>query len=209
MTTRRPLLLALLLLGPLAALGANGEPPRVVIESPLSGWTRIGAVSVTGLVEGAEPEGAATLVVNGLARPVRLVEGRFEEEAVLDAGPNEIAVLAGEGARADVRVWAAIGRRDLRIDLFPDGPRTGLSLRLTLPGGGTLDAAPPAPVLVESAPEGDYEVTVLRTGNTDAEAGRVVVDVGERLQRRAVLSRKGRSVTVMKLTRRNGRWQGR
>ncbi|RLB57641.1 MAG: hypothetical protein DRI34_07240 [Deltaproteobacteria bacterium] len=170
----------------LAAPPALAAPPRVTIESPVSGWTTARRIKVRGTVSDANIQ-RATLVANGTSFLIRVKDGTFVQNVILSRGSNTVTVKARnpDGVGSDsVTFFSSVPREDLTIylvfdpqpfyiDLWvtePGGERCFWRKRTTsrggklhdlyndLPGGGV--GMGPQAYTISSAPAGDYLIQV-------------------------------------------------
>jgi uncharacterized protein YfaP (DUF2135 family) len=150
--------LAMLVMG---AAAAAQEQPKADIDAPRAGWRHSAGESggflqpvnypasivsadaapaaalIAGRVAG-QPKGAATLVVNGVAMPLRVEEdGSFARPYAFGSGSNSVEVRA-EGARVRRQFydgWAGKAPARLRVVLSWDSDGTDVDLHVVTPGG--------------------------------------------------------------------------
>jgi len=174
----------------LALLCLLTAAPMVKIDAPLAGWTTERIVTVTGHAEGGGP--LATLVVNGVERPLPINGGQFTATFALGRGDNAIEVIVpaatkGEpSGRARLNLFAQIPRVDLQVLLFWDSDKTDVDLHVTEPGGETVnythtvseatggrldrddtDGYGPEIYNLSSAPTGTFEIAAHYFGDRD------------------------------------------
>jgi uncharacterized protein YfaP (DUF2135 family) len=133
-----PVFAALLAASLLASAVPGSEPtavPTLKILTPRGGQTSKRVVEISGRVAGVEAE-RLTLVLNGVPLSSPRYGETFKSNQVLAPGWNSIRVRAeakGVSVEDSVAVFARVPRKDLRIAMTWDTPRTDVDLWVTGP----------------------------------------------------------------------------
>lgn len=142
--TMRWLLITAVFLFPVVLFAADagvevnqGDSPTVDIERPMSGWSSERIIEVKGVVSD-ESISRVTLVVNGFARSIDAVAGKFKATIVVSKGDNTVEVLAdnkaGQG-RDSVSFFSDVPPVDMQVVLSWDTDGTDVDLHVTDPKG--------------------------------------------------------------------------
>ncbi len=123
---------------PFLSLAADeADSPTVDIDQPMGGWSSDRIVDVMGTVSD-ESISRVTLVVNGFARSIDAVAGKFKATIVVSKGNNTVEVVAenkaGQG-RDSVSFFSDVPPVDMQVVLSWDTDGTDVDLHVTDPEG--------------------------------------------------------------------------
>lgn len=229
-SSRLVLAAALLLLGSGWAgfgwLDAAPGTPRILIDTPASGWTAEKVVKVTGRILNAPDITEARFFLNGQERHIPISDGAFAQQIVLGGGANYIKIeatnKAGRSASAGLKLVTNNSKMDLKVILTWDTDRTDVDLWVTDPSkervyyghrrskiGGTLDVdittgyGPETFTLGRAVP-GEYLVQAQYYGGARPTMARVLVILHEGAANEkqmvfpALLEKTGTGITIGK-----------
>ncbi len=122
---------------------AREERPRIVIASPVNGWTAERIVLVTGRVLGRIPNSEVSFSHNGEERYIPLLDGGvFSQRIYLGPGANYIKLEAANAAGrtvASLKLMSAVPAMDLKLICTWDTDRTYIDLHVKDPTGETVN----------------------------------------------------------------------
>ena len=132
--------LALILVLVTNALAEERRPPpplAIQLTSPRGGQTSARLAEIQGTIQGHSGK-RLTLVLNGVPLSIAHNGAQFQTKQVLAPGWNTIRVRAEQGTRHvedEVAVFAQVPRKDLRVAMTWDTPKTDIDLWITGPDG--------------------------------------------------------------------------